>query len=271
MSQKLNIFVSYAEEDEAFKKALDRHTASLRRNTNKIAKWESSPQKAGVEIDTAITQLQNAHLIIILASANYLGNDDLWNGELRQAMQRHQKGTARIIPIAVKSFDKSGVPFGTIQGLPRKGVVASPANDEVWAAVVKEIIGVVDELLAEDVGVDSAVTAANIEKNTPPNVTHNETSVTGDGNIVIQGGNNNTFNINSNPQNQQVKDNKPPQFQQAINLVIRQEFLQAFDLLDTLDLQNPMYYQFKNEYTSGFYRNDFHYADRLITFLKSLG
>ncbi len=270
MSSKLNIFVSYAEEDEAFKKALDRHTAPLRRNANKVAKWESSAQKVSVDINNAITQLQNAHIIIILASSNYLGNDDLWNGELQQAIQRHQKGTARIIPIDLKNYNKSDVPFGTIQGLPRKGVVDSPANDEAWAAIVKEIIDVVDELITEDIGVDSAITAANTEKNTPTNITRNETVVTGDGNIVIQGSNNNTFNINNNGQNQQVKDNKPPQLQQAITFVIRQEFSQAFDLLDTLALQKPLYYQLKQEYTSGVYKNDFHYAERLITFLKGL-
>ncbi len=58
--------------------------------------------------------------------------------------------------------------------------------------------------------------------------------------------------------------------QQAITFVIRQEFSQAFELLDTLALQKPLYYQLKQEYTSGVYRKDPHYADRLIIFLKSL-
>ncbi|HNI43778.1 MAG TPA: leucine-rich repeat domain-containing protein, partial [Chitinophagales bacterium] len=59
--------------------------------------------------------------------------------------------------------------------------------------------------------------------------------------------------------------------QQAIDLVMRHRFSQAFDLLDTLDLQNSTYYRLKNEYTSGIYRNDSDYAERLITFLKNLG
>ncbi|HNL07936.1 MAG TPA: COR domain-containing protein, partial [Chitinophagales bacterium] len=67
-----------------------------------------------------------------------------------------------------------------------------------------------------------------------------------------------------------VGGNKPHKYQQAIGLVTRHEFPQAFDLLDTLDLQNSLYYQLKNEYTSGVSQNGVQYADRLITFLKTL-
>lgn len=58
--------------------------------------------------------------------------------------------------------------------------------------------------------------------------------------------------------------------QQAIDLVTQNEFAKAFEVLDTIKLKDPQYSQFKREYTSGTYRNDPHYADRLITFLKGL-
>ncbi|MBL7784347.1 MAG: leucine-rich repeat domain-containing protein [Chitinophagales bacterium] len=56
----------------------------------------------------------------------------------------------------------------------------------------------------------------------------------------------------------------------AIGFVTQHKFYEAFDLLDTLDLQNSTYYRLKKEYISGIYQNDSDYAERLITFLKNL-
>ena len=48
------------------------------------------------------------------------------------------------------------------------------------------------------------------------------------------------------------------------------EFAEAFALLETLKINKPLYYQLKREYEGGTYKYDAQYADRLITFLKTL-
>jgi len=67
-----------------------------------------------------------------------------------------------------------------------------------------------------------------------------------------------------------IQPQPPTPIQQAITLAIQQEFSRLFDLLDPLNLQEPLYYQLKREFTSGTYRNDPNYTDRLITFLRTL-
>ncbi len=62
----------------------------------------------------------------------------------------------------------------------------------------------------------------------------------------------------------------PTPIQQAKTLAIRQEFSRLFDLLDPLNLQEPLYYQLKTEFTSGIYRYDPQYTHRLTTFLNNL-
>ena len=62
----------------------------------------------------------------------------------------------------------------------------------------------------------------------------------------------------------------PTPIQQAIILAIQQEFSRLFALLDPLDLQEPLYYQLKTEFTSGIYRFDPQYTHRLTTFLNTL-
>ena len=62
----------------------------------------------------------------------------------------------------------------------------------------------------------------------------------------------------------------PTPTQQAITLATRQEFSRLFALLDPLNLQEPLYYQLKTEFTNGIYRYDPQYTNRLTTFLNNL-
>ncbi len=50
----------------------------------------------------------------------------------------------------------------------------------------------------------------------------------------------------------------------------QQEFSVYLNSSTALNLQEPIYYQLKREFTTGTYRNDPYYTDRLITFLRNL-
>ncbi len=153
MAKKLNVFISYSHKEENFKEALDTHLISLKRS-NTIATWDSSVL-AGSNLNTAIQKLDNAHIIIILTSANYVADDDLWKEHLQRAMNRHDNNKARVIPIKVRDFNSTGLPFDKIQGLPRNGqAIGSPSNDTVLAEVAEEIRAVVTAMLKEGIGVD---------------------------------------------------------------------------------------------------------------------
>jgi internalin A len=204
--QKLNVFISYSHKDEAFKEALDTHLTMLKRS-NKIATWNDRAILAGTEWDNEIKQeLADAHIIILLVSAAFLASDYIWQEELTHAMQRHQQGTARIIPIFIRACDWKGAPFGKLQGLPRDAKpVGTADNDDVWTAVAIGISAVVDDALQKGIGV-----AATTDK--PTATTHNQNTTNGNNNIIIQGANNSTINVgggNANTNPTPPKD--PPQ------------------------------------------------------------
>jgi hypothetical protein len=168
IGRKLNVFISYSHKDEAFKEALDTHLTMLKRS-DKIATWNDRAILAGTEWDNEIKQqLANAHIIVLLVSASFLASDYIWKEELNHAMQRHNNGTARIIPVFIKACDWKDAPFGKIQGLPRDAKpIGTADNDEVWTAVAQGIRAVVADAQQRGIGV-AEVTPINTPVDTPP-------------------------------------------------------------------------------------------------------
>lgn len=147
ITSKLNIFISYAHQDEAFKEALDKHLSTLKRS-EKIAIWNDRAILAGQEWDAEIkSQLEQAHLILLLISANFIASNYIWNEELTRAMERHERREAQIVPIFIKACDWQDAPFARIQGLPRDGKpVGSPDNDPALTDIAKGIRALMDRL-----------------------------------------------------------------------------------------------------------------------------
>lgn len=145
---KLNVFISYAHKDEAFKEALDTHLTMLKRS-DKIATWNDRAILAGTEWDDEIKeQLEQANIIILLVSASFLASKYIWENELTLAMEWHKKKEVRIVPVFIKPCDWKDAPFGSVQGLPRDAKpVGDPDNDEAWVGVAKGIRDLVDDLL----------------------------------------------------------------------------------------------------------------------------
>ncbi len=165
---KLNVFISYAHKDEAFKDALETHLAMLRRS-DKIATWTDRAILPGTEWDAEIKQqLERADLILLLISAAFIASEYIWNEELTRAMERHRRGDASIIPIFIKPCDWHDAPFGKLQGLPGGAKpVGDPGNDEAWSQVAKGIRAVVDHLLARSANINVPTQPSPPPANTP--------------------------------------------------------------------------------------------------------
>ena len=56
-------------------------------------------------------------------------------------MERHQVGTAQVIPILLRPVDWTGAPFSTLQALPKdaKPVTSWPNQDEAFADIASGI------------------------------------------------------------------------------------------------------------------------------------
>ena len=78
--------------------------------------------EAGIEWEPEIQKkLDTADIIILLISANFIASDYCYSNELERAIERHNAGEARVIPILfeVLCFGIfSGIPFSKLNVLP---------------------------------------------------------------------------------------------------------------------------------------------------------
>ena len=143
----LNVFISYSHEDKGLRGELDKHLAVLRYNSA-ISSWHDRRIGPGEEIDDEIdTQLAAADIILLLISADFLNSDYCYKIEMKRAMDRHEKGTARVIPVILRPCDWLCTPFGKLSACPPDGkpVVKHETNDDGFLAVVQDVRRAVDE------------------------------------------------------------------------------------------------------------------------------
>ncbi|HOY06329.1 MAG TPA: toll/interleukin-1 receptor domain-containing protein [Saprospiraceae bacterium] len=132
----------YDREDEPWKVMLDKHFAVLKRAEG-IHTWDESMIGAGEETGEQIRQqLDQANLILLLVSSDFLASDKLYNEQLRQALQRSGEGKAYIIPILVRPCAWEGAVFAKSKFiLPRKQnpIAAWDDKDAACRSIVLEL------------------------------------------------------------------------------------------------------------------------------------
>ncbi|HEU5377592.1 MAG TPA: TIR domain-containing protein [Ktedonobacteraceae bacterium] len=139
--------ICYAREDKTFREELERHLSNLRRQQF-IISWSDREIAPGAEWKKEIdTQLKTADLILLLISADFMSSEYGYSIEMQQALQRHNAGLARVIPILLRAVDWKNAPFSELQMLPEdaRPIVQWRDRDEVWSSVVQEIRRVLDE------------------------------------------------------------------------------------------------------------------------------
>ena len=142
------VFISYSHRDEVLREELDVHLANLKRQ-EKIQAWHDRAIEAGTEWDADIRHhLETASIILLLISPRFMASDYCYDLEMQRAMERHQVGTARVIPIILKPVDWQGSPFSKLQVLPKgaKPVTQWGDPDEAFLDVVLGIRQAVESL-----------------------------------------------------------------------------------------------------------------------------
>ncbi|MCB0610295.1 MAG: TIR domain-containing protein [Lewinella sp.] len=140
------VFFSYSKHDREMLEELQEHLYPLQRES-KIIVWDDHRILPGEEWDEKIkTELAQADIILLLVSVKFLNTKYIWDIEITEAMERHKRKEARVIPVILKPCDWQGMPFGKLNGLPIKGkaVTSYDDRDEGWMEVVKGIKNVLD-------------------------------------------------------------------------------------------------------------------------------
>jgi len=143
---EVSVFYSYSHRDEALRDELEKHLAMLKRE-GYITQWHDRKIDAGEVWETRIDdELEAAQVILLLVSSDFLASDYCYDVEMKRALEKHEAGESRVIPIVLRSCDWSLAPFGKLQALPKDAMaVTSWANqDEALTDVAKGIRKVID-------------------------------------------------------------------------------------------------------------------------------
>ena len=137
----ISLFYSYSHKDEALRRKLETHL-SLLQDQGVISGWHDRRIVAGTEWEGQIDQhLDSADVILLLVSADFLASRYCRDVEVARAMERHEAGTAWVIPVILRPVDWHTAPFGKPQALPRDGkpVTSWKSRDEAFTDIARGI------------------------------------------------------------------------------------------------------------------------------------
>lgn len=144
----IRLFYSYSHKDEDLRLKLQDHLAGLKWS-GMIAEWHDRKIEAGKEWEKEIDHhLSSADIILLLVSASFIASDYCWSVEVKQALERHARGEARVIPVILRSCQWQITPFAKLQATPKDGrpVIRWPDRDAAFNDVASKIVAVVGEL-----------------------------------------------------------------------------------------------------------------------------
>jgi predicted RecA/RadA family phage recombinase len=144
----IEVFFSYSHKDEELRDELEKHLSILRRQ-GVITGWHDRRIGAGKEWEGEIDEhLNTADVILLLISADFLASDYCYDKEMRRALERHDAGEARVIPVILRPVDWEGASFGKLQALPKdaKPVTDWPNRDKAFLDIARGIRTAVEEL-----------------------------------------------------------------------------------------------------------------------------
>lgn len=142
------VFFSYSHDDETYRDQLEKHLASLR-HEGLIESWHDRRILAGSEVDSTIDQqIDHADVVLLMVSSSFISSHYCYSVEMQRALQRHNAGECRVIPVIVRPCDWSSTPFGKLLAAPRDGkaVTTWPNYDEAYADIAKQIRAVVKDV-----------------------------------------------------------------------------------------------------------------------------
>ncbi len=148
----LSIFFSYAHEDAKLRQELAKYLIPLR-NQNYISKWYDGEISAGKEWDFETKkELEEAQIILLLISPDFLASYYILKEEMPRAIERHENGEARVVPILLELCLYKGYPFEKLQMLPTdennnlKAINEWRTRSKAFMSIAEGISKVVKEL-----------------------------------------------------------------------------------------------------------------------------
>ena len=145
-SNAIEVFISYAHEDESLRNELVKQLSLLQRQ-GLITCWYDRQIEPGALWEQKIdAHLETSQVILLLISPDFMASSYCYGIEMRRALERRAAGEARVIPVILRPVDWHTAPFGKLQSLPLDGkaVTTWKNRDEAFLDIAKSIRKVVE-------------------------------------------------------------------------------------------------------------------------------
>ncbi|MEH2163908.1 MAG: toll/interleukin-1 receptor domain-containing protein [Nostoc sp.] len=142
------VFSSYSHRDETLRDEMEVHLTMLKRQ-GLIETWHDRRITAGEEFDKAISKnLEEADIILLLVSSDFLASDYCYGIEMQRAMEKHEQRESHIIPVILRSCDWPSAPFGEFLVTPTDGkpIKKFPDEDDAFLEVVNAVKATITRL-----------------------------------------------------------------------------------------------------------------------------
>jgi hypothetical protein len=142
------IFLSYAHKDAKFADQLKMYLSPLKQ-IGEIEAWYEREISADTEWKPEIdTHLSTADVVLLLISQYFLNSDYCYSIEMQRAIERHERGEARVIPVLLRPVYYAKTPLAKLEPLPTNGKpIVGPSwhnLDEAFFNVIEGIRKVIE-------------------------------------------------------------------------------------------------------------------------------
>lgn len=142
---------SYSHADEALRNELEKHLSPLKR-AGKITTWHDRRIVPGQEFERQIDQyFSEADIILLLISSDFIASDYCYQVEMTNALERHKRGEAVVIPVILRECAWHQLSFGSIMAatVDGKPITRFASHDEGYVQVVDAVSRAITNLEAK--------------------------------------------------------------------------------------------------------------------------
>jgi Flp pilus assembly protein TadD len=179
MLMPVKIFFCYAHEDEQLLNKLKSHIIPLQRQ-GLIDVWHDRDISAGTDWEQQIkSHLNAAQIILLLVSPDFMASDYSYSIEMKRALERHERGEARVIPIILRHIYWQGV-LGKLQALPTdaRPIKSWSDLDEALYNVTEGIRKVIEEITPKSSPPSPILSTPSVLQTPPPTTLPNKVQKT---------------------------------------------------------------------------------------------
>jgi internalin A len=144
----VRMFVSYSHRDERHRQTLESYLKLLN-FAGLLSIWHDRQIDAGDDWKGKIDQaLEEADVVVLLVSVDFLGSEYINDVELKRALERHADGTCKVVPVIVRDAPWGLSRISGLQALPTDGraITTWSNRDTAWRVVAEGLERVIRTL-----------------------------------------------------------------------------------------------------------------------------